>query len=251
MEKIIEEAYRAMLENGTLEKIVAKKLEDMAESACRDLMGYGGPVKKEFEKRLEPLMIRAIEQSDLNELAVKLTDVINQGLRESGLAAYGEVLAGVKRLCDAPERQYSEKATLQDILDAYVDYIQRVYDEHDFDDADINEDDGAKTASLECQLSMTDPNAERWFSSVQKRVITLENPIGRGKKDETCYQFSLRHSSYSDRWVVRTEFNYNVRDLRRMSTFEIYLMQLEQSCTAIDISGDSELEEEANFEFER
>ena len=245
---MIAELYKEKMEDGTFEKIAGAQINKMMTDVCGELMGYRGAVKTEMEKRLEPIMLRAIEKSDIGDMAVKLTDVINQTIRQAGLGAYDRMAKGIEALCGCPKVAFGESIKLSDIFARYCEYVSDEYDESDFSPNDINMDDSTKTASIDCQIEVLDDDAEKSYYTVRKtRTVKLSNDFGLKKEDKTCFSFKLREICGKTR--IQTEFDYSLFDIARLSKFAVYLMALEQHWAEIDIDITSD-EGYAEFEFD-
>ena len=233
MEKRIEELYRAKMEDGTVDKIIRAAIDKMIAEACSDLMGYNGSVKKMMKEQIEPLLIQAIERSDLAHMTIKLTDIINQSIQNTGVSMYADLIKGVRALCSTPDIATDQPVKLSEIFACYRNYVAEQYDESDFESDDICYDDGEKTASIECHLEVEIVRDTSYYSNRQKTIVRLHNAIGLEREDGTCFSFEVREIGGVPH--VRTGFEYSLLDIRRMPEFAVYLMALEQQYAKIEV----------------
>lgn len=73
MKDLINKVFEEKMQDGSIEKIVADKINEMVVRVCESQMGYNGAAKKAMEDRLSPLIMQAIERSDLSTLLRAIT----------------------------------------------------------------------------------------------------------------------------------------------------------------------------------
>ncbi len=62
MKELIEKVFEEKLNNGTIEQIVGKHIENMVSEIMKDSMSWNGQVKKALAEKMNPLMLKAVKR---------------------------------------------------------------------------------------------------------------------------------------------------------------------------------------------
>ena len=76
LEQAIARIINEKLNDGTVERIVSEKLEEAISGAMNDVFGWNGKGKEELRKRIQDIMVPAIEKHDFNKYLVKMDTVL-------------------------------------------------------------------------------------------------------------------------------------------------------------------------------
>ena len=98
MKDLIEKVFNDKMSDGSFESIISKKLEEMISSICYDLTSRSGELRNQAQIRLEPIMLQAFEQSNFEKMTLKLSSIINEGLKETALDRYSSLLNNLHNL---------------------------------------------------------------------------------------------------------------------------------------------------------
>lgn len=239
MQEIIKKVYNEKLNDGTIEKIVADKIDEMVKSCCDDLFKWNGIIKKQMEEKLKEVMSTVVENSDFSQYVQKLTYIINQVLPETALQDYKNIGEAIESTCGSKALSYKDTVKLSDIFKAYCEYVEEeTFSECDFDDDDIH-DDGEGKKYVELTLKMDVGNYINFY--IDGRYITMDY------KDREDYAFRLRKWSSSNH--VSYDKKIPLDELRYISKFEMYLIMLSNNNVKIEFDcNDEECEVECEIE---
>ena len=240
MKDLIKKVYEEKMSDGTFEKIVANKFEKMIEESCQNLFTWNGDIKKQMEEKIKGVMSGLLETTDFGDYVTKLQLVVNETIKNSSLGNYKEIAENIQKVCGHPDYKYGEKIKLSDIFEKYIEWIENEFEESDFDDDEIDRDDGTKTASLDCSLDTEE--------SRHKISVVLGNEKVEHKA-ETEIRFDLIKRYREDTYFVDFNTDFRISDLRRLPSFTMYLLNLKQYYVDIEVDCDSD-EGTAEFEFE-
>lgn len=234
LEKIIEDQLRVLELNGTVENIVRKSLEKLINEAVEDTFGWRSPVKESITKKLEEAMVPAIENRNWNQYIPKLDAILTEILSMDNLAARKKILENFKELSsEEPEKE----VMFQDIFDKYREYAA----------SDVNTDDLEVVCDDQPSYQYIDVNA--WFEITDKRSFWSDkSQYGilhfKCEQDEDLNR-QIELENYNDTgWKVNERFNCDIRSLRTLDTFSIYILRLSQAYSKIDVEDGQEMEDE-------
>lgn len=242
MKEIIEKVFEGKIKDGTVEKIVSEQVDKMITSICTEQMGYGGELKKKMAEKLAPIMLEALENSDLGVLTLKITELINANLKGSPLDYYAKTLDlkelfGSNRAIKKLEGRKTIK--MSEIFDEYLNYVQDTYDDGDFEREEINYDDGTKTVYVECNMAVNESEKLYWERRPGYEV-ELSNEKSSDQKS-TDVRFKLQWNYDNTALHVRTNFyDMPLSDLRYCPAFFLYLFYLEQNCIKIELDKEQD-----------
>lgn len=232
MQEIIERVYQSKLKDGTIEKIFGQRIDKMVNDVLDDLMGYRGEVRREFRDRIAPLLIESVEHSDLGEMTVKLTHVIDEGIKHTEVAMYKKLLDGVRTLCQQQTIEFQQKVKMSEIFKRYMDFVHEAIEAGDVHEASVETDDVRSAVFVPCTLYVEEVENKSYWGTVQEWRVELTNEIG--EHTDTRFTFIIR-KQYDGHKHVRTDYNMKIGDLPNMPPFAVYLLMLEQRWADIEI----------------
>lgn len=258
MEEMIKKIFNEKMNDGTFEKIVSEKFEQMLTKICDDLTGWNGSIKKQMEEKIQPLMADAIEKSDFNAYTIKLVDIINQSLKQSNLNQYKAVAKNLKELLGHKEINYKweENVNISSIFKKYVEFVEESLDESDFERDEIHTDDGTKIAYVECRYFIEeDEYCEDRVGYFSNKRSTQHIIFTNDKADEdddiaakTRIEFDVCES-FDGNKHLKFDTDFKVSDLRTIPAFILDLMDIKNKWCNICIDK-REDDATADFEFE-
>lgn len=241
MQELISKVFEDKMNDGSIEKIVADKINEMVTRICADQMGYGGAAKKAMEEKISPLIMQAVERCDLSSMVDKITIILNASLRSSDLEEYEKVLDGVRNLFGTNEavKPVYEKRTVKmsDIFKEYQKYLEDVFDKDDFKENEIEYDEG-RYAPIECKMVVS-PDEDELFS---KRGYVVE--LSTDKSDDQKsgdIRFKLRWNYNGTELYVRADLrDLTISDLRYCPAFILYLSCIERGWVRVEVDTEYE-----------
>lgn len=243
MKDLINKVFEEKMHDGSIEKIVADKVDEMIKNICERQMKWDGAARKAMEEKLEPVILQAVENSDLSSMVTKITMLLNAGLRDSEVTHYHEVLASAKELFGANDtiRSLREKKTvrLSEIFEKYKEYLDVIYDKDDFDSDEIEDDGESQTASIECSIRV---KTEDSYFSWRKPGYVVE--LSTDKSDDRKsgdLRFKLNYNYDGTQLHLWGDFrSMPLGDLRRCPEFILYLAALEREWIAVELDVEDE-----------
>lgn len=241
MEQIIKKVFEEKMNDGTIEKIVAEHVEKMIHTVCESEMRWNGKAYERMKEKLQPLFIEAVEDSDIGVMLEKITLLINEGMKNSSIEEYAEVFKSTKDLFNTNDKllaSLKDKKTIKisEIFDVYRDFLENAFSESDFDEDDIQTDEG-KYIYLEAGFSVNE-REQRYFSykpgyDVEFWVRYNDEEIEGTKAD---VRFRLEYDYTNTNLKVRTDFgSMSLFDLRYAPKFFVYLWAIERNYITVDI----------------
>ena len=98
LEQAISRIINEKLNDGTVERIVSEKLEEAISGAMNDVFGWNGKGKgkEELRKRIQDIIVPAIEKHDFNKYLVKIDTVLTEIINNTNLADNERILENFK-----------------------------------------------------------------------------------------------------------------------------------------------------------
>ena len=214
LENSIKGSIEKELENGIIEKVIAKQLEKCVENAVSDMFGYGGEVKSVIQEKIKSVMIPYLENYDYSEYITKLDSVLVDVLKSSTLENKA-ILENFKELIENDKDLKEVKIT--DIFDEWNKYCEE----------NINRDN----LEFDCgntyvETSFFCEEVNNSWSSYKTYMVTFECE----EDEELKFEFSMQ------RWGEGSSKNYtgnykaiaDLNSLRHLSSFEVFMMKVSQ-----------------------
>lgn len=244
MKDLINRVFEEKLQDGTIEKIVSERIDAMINEICLDQMRWSGSAKKAMEEKLSPLILQAIENSDLSSMVTKITMMINASMRGSEVEQYHDVLQSVKNIFDAndfiSDLRKKKVVRLSEIFERYKEYLNVVYDKDDFDKEDICDDGDSVTASVMCGLRVDSENDRgfSWFKPGYEVELYAEKYDNSKSGD---IRFRLRWNYDKTKLYLQGDFStMTLSELRHVPQFILYLATIERELIEIEVDMDQE-----------
>lgn len=237
MQDIINKVYEKKLTDGTIERIVSEHFDKMISDICQNQMSWNGEAKKAVEERLKPIMLQAIEKSDLSDLVTKITMVINAGVKGSSLEGFECLTSGVRNLFGSNQliEKYAKRKSIKvsEIFAEYCEFISNVYNDYDFEDSEVSYDEG-KYAYVDCSMSVDD-DTQNYFFRKNGYIVELTNEKSSEEKSKDI-KFKLSWNYDNTQLHVESDFrSLSIGDLKYMPPFILFLAWLESEYIKIEL----------------
>lgn len=230
-----------MLEDGTIDEIIRKNLKKAYEDAISDAFKWGD-LRKAIEKRVESVLVPAVEKFDLSDYVIKLDAVLTDVIKETVFPDQKQLLENFKKLtCD----EMPKEVTLNDILEKYTEYCK---EELDCVGRKVETGDGEpRYESCEICVSI---ESDSWYSRNSKEHAMLKCRISEIESDENKEELNrtIRLSKYSweraNGYGMHYGSGFDIQSIRHLSSFDVWLIALAQNGTRIIADIDDYEEDE-------
>lgn len=246
MKEIINKVFEEKLRDGSIEKIISDKVDDMVKNICDSQMRYDGAARKALEGKLSPLMLEAIENCSFGNLVTKITMLINASIQDSDLTGYHSVLESIKSVYAADqdcERLRAEKSVkLSEIYEKYKAYLNEIYDKDDFENEDIYDDGEGPTATVECGLAVNEKEPLFHWATTTYEV---ELSCAKSNEDKSGdVHFELRKKWDGNGLYLRGDFSkLSLSDLRYCPHFILWLAFIEREYITVEVDIENDDDE--------
>ena len=221
-EERIANTVKEKLNDGTVEKIIAEEMKKAIQSAVSRAFGWKGEIQNAIDEKVKEVIAPAIERSDLSAYVVKLDTILTEIINSTSLVDNREILENFKNLMTEPEK----KVTLEDVFGKYNEYVSRYVDTSELevitDDEPAYADVNTKVEWRQMERQYGGEMIELCFSCDEDRslekTVCLRNWFDDGYK---VYGFEDCSS------------RVDLRSLRNIDSFELYLMTLKRAGSVI------------------
>lgn len=256
MRDLINDLLDKKMADGTIRKIFDEKIDKLIKEVCDDLTGYGSELKKRMKEHLEPVMAEAIERSNFSDFTVKLTEIINNSLKNSSLDSYNTLVKNVKNLLgDEKQYEFGQDVKISELFEDYQDFVMSHLHKDDFDEDDLyTAEYDSKYAEVDCRYYIDDDtNDEHYFGSRKntKHIVFTNNVADDDDKvaRRTTIRFDV-YRSYDDKMYLNIDSsNIALGELRTLPEFIVKLITLRNNWCNI-ILDETRIDKEVEVTFE-
>lgn len=230
LENSIKDCIAKELEKGIVEKVIATKLEECVSSALKDMFSWGGDVKKVIEDKVKSVMIPYLENYDYSRYICKLDNVLVDVLNNTALENK-TLLENFKELMTSQDVPKEIKIT--QLYDKWCEYCKKKIDRDNIEGYDY--EGGYINTSLDVEEVSSDwSDFEKHivrFECVEDEELNIEFMLTRWRKyDKDCHRLDFEKAS-------------DLKSLRGLREFDVYLMKLSQAYVKIQVDDYSSRDE--------
>ena len=232
MKELFEKSMLAALENGTIENVIQEQIEKSVKEITENLFSYRGDIKSTIEDKLKAQLIPQIEAYDFSRYVTKLDHVMTEVLKQVSHEPK-EILENFKEFMTV---EIPKKIKASELFEKYKDFCSKNVNT---DDLEKYMDDSPYYQMLEVRCYVGEiEDQPSWYKSDYK-VLFFEC-----EQDETLNK-SIEFGSWSFKDTKYASGNkvLELTSLRHMDEFEIFLIQLAQRMTDIDMDITEESDE--------
>lgn len=227
LENAIRDVLNEKLTDGTVEKLVAKNIEQGINSALQDMFRSYGDMTKVIENKLKEVMVPYIENHDFSQYLVKLDSVLLE-LTQSAIPENKVMLENFKvLLTPAPKT-----ITASELFSKWIDYAAKNIET---DGLDIVWDDDPTYESTEVTME---------FERFEKRSYSIYDYgqlIFESDHDEKLnIVIPLSKWERNSEWEIDKLEPIELKSLRYADEFQVFLHSLKQADTKIIIDTESD-----------
>jgi len=228
------------IHEGVIEKLISENFEDCIKKSLDNLFSSYGDITKLVQGKIKSVLVQHLEAYDYSEYIVKIDKVLTEIIKNTSIDNK-KLLENFSELMT--NKDIPKKITISEIFDKYKDYVSKNIDTSNldlYDNGDISYED------VEVTYDTIEETSRPW-SSIKHMTVFFEC-----KKDtDMNIEFKLSRWDEKEYWELDTEKILNLNSLRYLSKFKIFLIQLCQNYTKIEIDepeGYDEIEVEAEPE---
>ena len=215
LEASVAKSVAEAFEKVSFQEMIDRKVEEMVESAVDDACRWGR-ARDAVKKKVEELLVPAIESYDLGQCNVKLELLLDQLIKESAIGERRDILKNLKLL--AASDTAPKEAAFSDIVDAFERFVADAFDNSGRE----VEDDGY--APIECRCTIEEQGRRGYFEPLfEERIVVLE-VIEEDDPNDCAPTMTkrVRLSRYraDQHWVIDAPRELSVTDLRQLDEFD-------------------------------
>lgn len=233
IEKEINGVIEKKLYDGTIEQIIAEKFEKCISDTAESLFRTHGDIGKLISDKLKEILVPAIERHDFSDYLVKLDSILSEIVNATALQDNKKILENFKELMIEEERKYIK---ISELFEIYCKYV-----------AEHVETSGLDVV-YEDEVHYESVRAVMVFSKDEYNCLTSEHGIIKFTCDEDedlncrARMYRFQGIDKKDCWDIRADGEINIKSLRYMNEFLIFINKISRSGCQIEIN-ECELEE--------
>lgn len=237
IEQNISEMITKKLEDGTIEKLVEKKMVEAIDSAISDVFRWGDG-NKVLKEKISEVMVPVIENHNFNDYTVKLDAALTDIIRNTSLADNKEIIERFRELMKEPDKKVVK---LSEIFDKYKEHVA---DNVDTSGLEATCEEGKPSCDYVEVYMESETEEDRYFSRTSKRK-TVYFSCAHDDDEKLSYTLSLYKWNNDGKWSIsggRGTKCIDFNSLKNLSDFEIFLIRLDRAYVniEIDIEDDSD-----------
>lgn len=234
LEQSISGVIQKKLSDGTIEDIVAFKLEKGINEAMDDLFRSYGDVGKVIKEKVASVMVPAIEGHDFSNYLIKLDTILTEIVNKTSIPDNRKILENFKTLMI---EDTTKCIAASELFKRWCDYVAENVSTSNLE---VCLDDEPTYELVDCSMHI-EYEDERSWSNIERAKIIFECdqdeemnfyiPISRWKKFD------------GDNWDIDYKEDPTINSLRFMNDFEIILLRLKRSFCKLTIDDEDSNEE--------
>jgi hypothetical protein len=222
LENNIKDVISKKMQDGTVEKLVGEAVEEAVSKALEGLTGYGGEIKTTIEKNLKSVIVPFLDGYDYSKYIIKLDAAMTEILKECS-KDNKTILENFKSFTS----KKIEEINVSDIFEKYIKYVE---DNVDVSDLEVEFDDDVSYEAVNVSFEIEEEEGRSWTSYITAKLFLECN-----EDEEMNFEVELikdRNSNYWEARYKRIEMT-DIKSLRYMNEFEVFLIKLSQDDTKI------------------
>jgi len=246
LEDSVKDVIQQKLTDGTIEKIIAAKLEKGINDAMDDLFRSYGEIGKAIKGKVKAVMIPAIETYDFSNYIVKLDTVLTEIVNSTALIENKKLLENFKELMI--EDNTKKIIKVSELFGKWCNYVAK---EVDTDGLNVEFDDEPSYEDVDVTMTIEHEEGREW-SNFQKANIIFE--CEHDEKMNILIPISRWTDIDGETWDTDFKQEPTINSLKYLSDFEIFLIKLKRNFCRIELDEETiedditpEAEPEATF----
>jgi hypothetical protein len=233
LENAINDVITQKLNEGIIEKLVAENLEKGINNSLNDLLGNYGDITKIIKDKIKSVISKNLEAYDFSQYITKIDHTLTEILK-STVFDHKKILENFKELMvnvDLPK--------IIKLSDMFENYKKFVAGNVDTGELEVDTDDRPTYESVQVTMKVEYEDERSWSDFKYAKVVF------ECEKDEYMnLEIRLTHTSRNDdKWSLYSsgiDIDTSIRSLKYLNNFKIYLLNISQSTSKIEIDTDCE-----------
>ena len=227
LENSIKEVLEKKLTDGTIEKMVEEAIEKGVKEALSSLTGYNGAIKNVVEEKMKETIVPFLDSYDYSKYLITLDMTLTNLLKEISFDNR-KIIENFKDLTS--KEDIKETITVTEIFEKWCEFVEKNVET---DGLDINHDDEPHYEYVDVSGEIEEMKGRNW-SIYQYKKLFLECEHDKEMNFEIMFR---QWNEYG--WEIDYETkNIDLTSLRRLNSFEIFLLKIKQNGTKIIMTGD-------------
>lgn len=235
LEKLLHCKLEEKMSDGSFEKILDEYIDKSIRYTLEDLFKHdrwdeekNGEGYKYIDKTISPLVMKVLDESDLEKVAENTKVAINELVNQCSVAQTGEAIGRFLGLFDENEGRRIEimsDYSLKDIFEKYKDFVQSIIDKEWLEENDIEFelDEGEACVGVSC--SVEDVQTEGSWSTI-KDLKLVKFMVNESEDNDFFEQMFLR-KDYKGRWCISlTKNQFGLDDIKSLTKFNMFMYYL-------------------------
>lgn len=226
LENGIKDVISKKLEDGTIEKLISEQLELGIKKSLDNILGSYGDVTKIIENKIKEVMVPFLEGYDYSKYIVKLDAVLVDVLEDCTLENR-TLLGNFKELMTDDVKAKTIKSS-----EIYEIWKKHVADQVETDGLDICTDDRPCYEDVALTMNFEEDSSMSWEAC---QYATLLFECEHDEKMNFALKLRKWKMDRDENWEMNYSCETNLKSLRFLDKFKIYLMKLDQSSMKLEL----------------
>lgn len=223
-EKICAEIAK-QVNSEEVEDYIKKAVRKMLENRVDVLFSYGGSLQKKVDEELKATMAKSVERMDFGEYLPKIDSVLTQVVNESRVGLYKRMANNLKKLLG--DEEIPETISVSEIFKKYKEYCSVWVNT---DELEVYCGDETTYYDITCQYEVEN-------TSSSKGIKDLVIKFSCDEDEELNKQMRLKECLF-EKYLELPISYHDIKNLRYLDGFEIFILQLAQKRTKIIVDKD-------------
>ena len=234
LEDSINGVIQKKLSDGTIENIIATKLEKGINEAMDDLFRSYGDVRKVIKEKVASVMVPAIEGHDFSDYLIKLDTILTEIVNNTSIPDNRKILENFKTLMI---EDTTKCIAASELFEQWCDYVAENVSTRNLE---VYFEDGPTYEPVDCSMHIEYENGRSW-SNIESAKIIFE--CDQDEEMNFCIPISRWKKFDGDNWDIDYKEDPTINSLRFMNDFEIILLRLKRSFCKLTIDTEDIAEE--------
>lgn len=234
LEESISGVIQKKLSDGTIEDIIATKLEKGINEAMDDLFRSYGDVGKVIKEKVASVMVPAIEGHDFSNYLIKLDSILTEIVNKTSIPDNRKILENFKTLMIEGT---TKSITTSELFERWCDYVAENVSTMNLE---VCLDDEPTYEPVDCTMRIEYEKGYSW-SSIENAKIIFE--CDQDEDMNYCIPISRWKKLNGNKWDIDYKEDPTINSLRFINDYEITLLRLKRSFCKLSIDEENVDEE--------
>lgn len=241
LEKLLHSRLEEKMSDGSFKKILDEYIDSSVRSTLEDLFKHdrwdkekNGEGYKYIDKTISPLVMRALEESDLEKVAENTKVAMNELINQCSVAQTGKAIGRFLGLFDENEgRQIKIMSdySLENIFEKYKDFVQSMIDREWLEENNVElDEDGRAWVGVTCKIEDLQTKTS-WMSVDDLKLVKF---MVNDTEENDFFEQMFLAKDYKGRWCISlTKNQFGLDDIKNLTKFNMLIYYLNSRCVYI------------------